>query len=358
MPARGIRLIGAICALAALTACGDNGKGESKTEASSEQRIAAALDTCADAGNPFAHTVCANRSLAALDTQIRTALVAQAANVSDAGAQMLVENQRRWQEAQRIACGITDPAAAPTPEQQACLESEFRARVQEARTAVQEVGGYTFQRMELTNAAPVTAEIATASGLGESAPHAIIRDIRFPRIDGQQTPQVQRFNELVAQQPQFRLEDATNEEVDYHIAYAGPELVSVRFDVSEDTLGAAHPNSTYRAVTVLMGEGRALTENDVFKPDSGWQQFVTQRAVREIASQFSDYNFTPPERDVRESATKPHLWLVTERGLVILFPPYSFGGPYALGGAEVTIPWADLRPYLSPAAPAPIRATS
>jgi hypothetical protein len=26
-----------------------------------------------------------------------------------------------------------------------------------------------------------------------------------------------------------------------------------------------------------------------------------------------------------------------------------------MGGADVTIPWADLRPYLNPAAPLPIR---
>jgi hypothetical protein len=46
---------------------------------------------------------------------------------------------------------------------------------------------------------------------------------------------------------------------------------------------------------------------------------------------------------------------VTERGLVLLFPPLSFGGSHADGGAEVTIAWADLRPYLNPAAPMPIR---
>jgi hypothetical protein len=46
---------------------------------------------------------------------------------------------------------------------------------------------------------------------------------------------------------------------------------------------------------------------------------------------------------------------VTERGLTILFPPYSFGGPHALGGTEVTIAWADLAQYLNPGAPAPIR---
>ncbi|MDX2275069.1 MAG: RsiV family protein [Hyphomonadaceae bacterium] len=345
---------GAILGLA-LAGCEQKGPEPGVTP---QQRIASELDPCAEGGDGFARRVCGDQELAALDGQIRETLVAEAASVSEAGAELLIRNQARWREAQRIACGIVDPDAEPTLEQQSCLESEFRARAQDAQSAVQELGGYTFQRMELFDATPVTAEIASASGLGDEAPPAIQRDIRFPRIDGEQTPEIQRFNELVAQQPQFRLEDATNETVDYQIAYAGPEIVSVRFDMSADTLGAAHPNNTTKAVTVMMREGRALLDTDVFRANTGWQDVITQRAVRELTAQFRDYDFAPPERDVRESATKPHLWLVTERGLVILFPPYSFGGPYALGGADVTIPWSELRPYLNPGAPAPIGATS
>lgn len=351
---RGVRLAGASLAFLALVACGDRG-GEDKTDQSSAERISAALDVCAEGRGEFAQHLCENQTLVGLDTNVREAIVAAAANVSDAGAQMLVQNQTRWREAQRIACGIIDPEAEPAPEQQACLESEYRARLQDAETAVQDIGGYTFQRMELVDATPVTAEVASATGLGDDAPPAILRDIRFPRIDGQQTPAIQRFNELVAQSPQFRLEDATNEVVDYRIAYAGPELISVRFDMANDTLGAAHGNNTSKAVTVLMTEGRALTANDVFRAGTGWERFLTQRAVGEISRQYREDGFVPPERDVQESATKPHLWLITEQGLTLLFPPYSFGAPYVMGGTEVSIPWADLRPYLNPAAPAPIR---
>lgn len=342
--------LSAVFALA-LAGCGDKGE-ETGTP---QQRIAAALDPCAENGDASAQNVCQNHALAGIDGQIREALVAEAADVSPAGAQLLVQNQQRWRTAQLVECGVIDPDAAPNAEQQTCLESEFRARAADAANAVTEVGGYTFQRMELVDATPVTAEIASSSGLGDEAPAAVTREIRFPRIDGEQTPEIQRFNELVAQQPQFSLEDATNEVVDYQIAYAGPEVISVRFDLSEDTLGAAHPNNTTKAVTVMMREGRALTESDVFRADSHWQDFVTRRALADITQQFNEYDFRPPERDVRESATKPHLWLVTADALVILFPPYSFGGPYALGGAEVRIPWGDLRQYLNPGAPAPIR---
>jgi hypothetical protein len=266
-----------------------------------------------------------------------------------------VQNQNRWREAQRIACGVLDEASQLSPEQQRCLESTFRARTEEAATAVQSIGGYVFQRMELVDAIPVTAEIATSTGLGDAAPTAVRRDIRFPRIDGPQTPEIRRFNELVAQEPQFRLEDATNETIDYTIAFAGPELISVKFVVSQDTLGAANVTNTVKAVNVLMTEGRALTEADIFRSGSGWQDFITNRAVEALSREFSDYPNFPPRRDVFETATKPHLWLITEEALVLLFPPLSFGGSHADGGAEVRIPWRDLRPYLNPAAPTPIR---
>jgi Protein of unknown function (DUF3298) len=345
-------LVAALISLAVFTA-----RPEKTVEApgTPQERIAAALDPCAEGRGDFARSVCDNTTLAALDGQVRDALVAEAASVSDAGAQMLVQNEQRWRDAQRIGCGIADPAAAPDADQQRCLESEFRARVQDAGKAVEEIGGYTFQRVELVDASPMTAAIASASGMSvDDAPDAVTRDIRFPRIDAPQTPQIQRFNQLVAQQPQYRLEEGVEEQVNYAIAYAGPKLISVRFDLMESTLSAAHPNSTSKAVTVLMDTGEPLTADDVFRANSGWQRFITRRALAELTRQFREYEFTPPERDVRESATKAHLWLVTENALVILFPPYSFGGPHALGGAEVAIPWADLRPYLNPEAPPPI----
>lgn len=354
MSLRALAVVGVSVLMLCVGGCERRDAG-GKTDESSAERIAAALDVCAEGRGAFAHNVCQDQELASIDNQVRDALVAESASVSDAGAAMLVENQRRWREAARITCGIIDPEAAPTSEQETCLESEFRARLVQAEGAVQTVGGYTFQRLELVEATPISAEIASDTGLGEAAPAAVRRDIRFPRIDGPQTPEIQRFNELVAQSPQFGLGDLTNEIVDYSIAYAGQELISVRFDTSADTLGAAHGSSTSKAVNVLMQAGRPLQEADVFQPNSGWQQFLTERAVAAISRQFREDGFVPPARDVQESATKPHLWLIREDGLMLLFPPYSFGAPYVMGGTEVLIPWSDLRPYLNPAAPAPIR---
>lgn len=345
MTVRVLCLAGAGVASALLAACG----GPSAQGASGD--VAAALDVCGEGKGEFAARVCANGELAALDHAVRDILVAESSSVSEAGAQLLVQNQRRWREAQRVACGMEDAAAEPSEEQAQCLESRMRARAEEAQSAVQEAGGYVFQRMELVDAAPIAADIAAATGRPE---RAIVRDIRFPRIDGPQTPEIRAFNDMVAQQPQFRLQDATNETVDYEIAYAGSDIISVRFIYNSDQLRAATPSSTLRAVNVVMRERRPLTEEDVFQPDSDWRRFITDRAVAEIARQFSDYRDFPPRRDVFETATKPHLWLINERGLTLLFPPLSFGGSHVDGATQVLIPWAELRPYLNPQAPAPI----
>lgn len=348
-----------IALAAALAACGPRGEQSAgRSAAKGKAPAIAEILSCEGAPAGFAGTVCRHPQLSALDEQVRQALLAKAGDVSDAGAQMLVESQRRWLEAQRAACGVIDPDAALDADQVRCLQSKLRERLAEARTAVQEVAGYTFQSVEVVRAQEVSAAAAAAAGLEpEDAPHAIVRDIRYPRIDNMDTPQAARFNELVRQSPQYALEDQTEESVDYEIVYAGPELISVKFETYENTLGSAHPETGARAVTILMtGEGRAIAAADVFRANSGWEAFVTRRAVAALTRSFRDYDFTPPERDVRETATKPHLWLVTEAGLTILFPPYSFGGPRVLGGAEVSIPWNDLRPYLNPNAPAPIGA--
>lgn len=352
MSARGVAIIAIACASLALSACGE-GRGQTKTEQSSPARVSEALDPCAEGGDDFAQQVCQNTALASIDNEVRDLLVAESSDISDAGARLLVQNQTRWREAARVLCEI-DAGTAPTTDQERCLQSRFRARLQEAQTAVQQVGGYTFQRMELVDAAPLSASL-TQAGV---PPGTVERDIRFPRIDGRQTPAIRRFNELVAQQPEFRLQDGTSETVDYRIAYAGPEMISVRFDRTVETVTAANATNSQNAVTVLMEDGRLLTAADVFVADSRWEDFITDRAVQAISREFSDYTNFPPRRDVYETATKPHLWLVTEQGLTILFPPLSFGGSHADGGTEVSIPWTELRPYLNPGAPAPIRASA
>lgn len=356
---RGAVFAGAAVLVLALAGCGPSPSATASSSTATTQStqsmqagIAAALDPCApnNPANGFARKVCADGSLAALDGQIRTALAQRASQISADGQRILVDAEQKWREAQRVACGLSAPDAQPNATQQQCLENRFRARMQEASSVVQNINGYVFQRVENVAAAPTPQRLVSTG-----ADPAITTDIRYPRIDGQQTPQAQRFNRLVAQSPQFRPDQNTNETVRYTISYAGPELISVRFDMNADTPGAAQNNTNVKAVNVVMATGQPLSAADVFKPNSGWENFLTQRAVADLAHQYADYNFTPPSRDVHETVTRPNLWLITAQSLVLLFPPLSFGGSYDMASAQVAIPWTDLRPYLNPNAPAPIR---
>ncbi|MBI1251447.1 MAG: hypothetical protein GC189_08250 [Alphaproteobacteria bacterium] len=346
----------AFSALGATSACGREPPPPAAAPTGAEG-VAAALNVCDESAASYERAVCATPAMVDLNAQISRALVAEAESVSDEGAQLLIQNQRRWLAAQRIACGVIDPAAELTAEQSQCLESKLRERAQQATAAVSEAGGYTFQTVEVTDAQTLSAETAAATGLGDAAPPAVGRDIRYPRIDNANTPQLQRFNQLVAQQPQYRLEDATEEQVNYQIAFAGPELISVRFDLYENALGAAHPNTDFKAVTVDMRTGQPLAAASVFREGSGWERYLTTRAMAALTAQFRDQGFRPPQSDVRDTVTKPQFWLITQDALVLLFPPLTFGGAGALGGAEVRLPWSDLERYISPEAPAPIRRT-
>ena len=318
-------------------------------------RPTAEADPCASATGFRRAIVCQTPALAALDDTVRERLVAEAAALPAEASAALNLEQDQWLEATRIACGLPSADTVPDEAQLGCITSALRERANTVTGAVEQAGPFTIRRVENIGADAVTASVAAASGLGDDAPAAITRQISYPQIAGD-TPAVRRFNALVRQEPRFGVEDQTSETVNYTIAYAGDDLISVRFDILDEPLAAAHGSVETRAVSFNMRTGAPLSDADVFRPGSGWENFLTRRAIVALTRAFQGTDFVPSEPDVRETVTKPPQWLVTEQALVILFPPYSFAGPQIDGGQDISIPWADLRPYLNPRGPRPIGA--
>jgi hypothetical protein len=348
-------LLLAVSALA-LAGCQPTAKNDAET---APVTIEAQLDPCQDKTG-VAQLICKDETLGPAAQEVRGALVEAANSVSEEGGKLIVDAQRRWLETQRVICGVD----AGKPDAEACLKTALDERAKEARTAVEQVGGFTFQTVEISSATAVTAEAAAASGLGEEAPGAIATDIRFPRIDNPKNdPIIARFNEAVRQTPRFSLADQTEEVVNYRIAFAGPELVSVRFDLYDMTLGAASPNTGMKAVTINMKTGAPLAATDVFTAGTGWEKDLQKRVMAGIAKQLVERGAIRrtreaagivPAAELGDAVTKPHLWTVTEGALVVLIPEGTIG-PGALGDFEVAVPWTDLKAYLNPAAPSPIR---
>ncbi len=301
-------------------------------------------------GRAAPRDLCQDKDAVSAAGAVRDATLREIEQLSPEGRRIAADGVRAWTEAQAAVCRTESAPAA-------CFLRALRKRRDEVGESVAIMGGYTIQTVEIADAVTVTPEAAQKFGFGagDAIPGALMRSIRYPRIDNpERDPAIERFNALAAPERASGPQDLVEETIDYQVAYAGPSLVSVRFQSYEYSLGAAHPNSSERAVTVLLPEGVLLRPETAFRSGSGWEQALTEQAMRKLAPVFEEFGAGPPEpSDVRDTVAKAHNWVVTEDALIILFAPYSIG-PHALGGHEVAIPWSALRPYLNPDAPAPI----
>lgn len=309
----------------------------------------ATVDAC-----PQTSVLCRDPRLAALRDQMKTALSKASADISAEGAKVLAQNQNEWLEAQRVTCGVPAGAATLTPDQQTCVQGAIADRVKNAAQAVEKVGPFTFQRVEVNSAAKASAQqLAQAPG----APDTITQDVAFPRIDGD-SPAIRKFNEIVAQRPRFSKADATNETTKYNIAYAGSDLISVKFGYYDYSLGAAHPNTDAKAINFNMKTLAPLRATDVFKAGSGWENALARKGadgVTKILKGFDDSLPPTDPADLRAAVADPGKWAITDKALILLFSEEDMGS-HAIGGQEVAVPWSELKQYLNPAAPAPIKA--
>ncbi|MES1202530.1 MAG: RsiV family protein [Pseudomonadota bacterium] len=341
------RLAGVAICILALQACD---RTTPAGESAAPSMASGSVDAC-----PQTSVLCRDPRLAALREQMKSALGKAAADVSAEGARLLAQNQNEWLEAQRVTCGVPAGAATLTPDQQACVQSAIAERVKTAAQAVEKIGPFTFQRVEQNSAEKASAEAAAGA---PGAPDTITQEIAFPRIDGD-SPAIRKFNEMVAQHPRFSKSDATNETTKYDIAFAGPELISVRFGYYDFSLGAAHPNTDAKAINFNMKTLAPLRASDVFKPGSGWEKALAKKGadgVTKILKGFDDSLPATAPGDLLAAVSDPGKWAITDKALILLFSEEDMGS-HAVGGKEVAVPWSDLKQYLNPAAPAPIKAS-
>jgi hypothetical protein len=333
---------------------GDAATKDAADGAGNKAIIEAAADPCTTLSGGYGQALCGDPDLSPLVGKIKSDLVEAAAAISPEGAQQLAQGQSQWMESTRITCGIGEGKAPLSADQESCVKSQLQARTQAADSSVQREGGFVFQTVEINRA---TALPADASDLTDLGVYAVTKEIKFPRIEGD-SPQIRRFNELMQQRPQRGVQEQTSEVVDYKIAYAGPELVSVRFSMMENAVGSAHPSDSEKVVTVVMGTGELLKETDVFAaPPARWRAELVRRVRADLLKQIRDRGGAPelPEAELVDTAVKTKNWVITEDALVILFPSESIG-PRVLGSFEVKILWKDIASLLNPAGPGPIGA--
>lgn len=137
--------------------------------------------------------------------------------------------------------------------------------------------------------------------------------------------------------------------MDYDILQLSRQMISLKFNVSNYTAGAAHPNSFVHAVTYDLVNDKAIAGlEDVFESEKDYLKVLSDLARENLKVQLAD-DFASLRASVEEGTTpeqKNFSEFSIARGTFnIYFNPYQVA-PYAVGVVEVKILYDQLQEIL------------
>lgn len=306
-------------------------------------RAYAASFDCGAASTPEKKAVCASPVLSDLDKKIAASYRAALTRLSPAGQSALAENQDQWIEATTAACANLFDDFALLP---GCLEMPYRLRQRDLAAAVQSVGPFTFLRMSSYQFVPCRAALQCDGSFREGGyVHTSV-----PRIDAPATDATARWNARVAEKiPPLRSQDNTDVNLDFRVAGASADMISVRFDLSEYAHRAAHGSVFILGFNTTLPAVAPIATDDVFAPNAPWRPFLYDRAMDLIRASLMrtgwDQDTQIAPELMRNVVERPERWAFTPAGLEIMFGPYDLGF-YVPVPHDATIPWAELQSYL------------
>lgn len=328
---------------------------------------AASFD-CARASSIAEHLICDTPALSSADERMAAAYKALMTNVrdSDLGADVAVrlrDEQRAWVAQRDERCGLSRKATdAPTATQRGyiadCLLESVKSRTERLErmrdgfptSALVEPRSIresnTLKHYEIDAAYPTLPASMTGAEAFNRLSEGLVRPIveTFRKESADDTPP----------NPDMRSEL----DIEYDVSLASPRLVSIEFTVYDYPAGAAHGTTVFPSLHVDLVHGRALTVNDLFRPDSGWRKAVTDLAFAELKRQAKRDDFTIYDtawKNAEEVVGDLSNWRLEAGQAVIVFAAYTVAA-YAVGPREVALPYAVLKPFLKPDGPLPPRA--
>lgn len=203
-------------------------------------------------------------------------------------------------------------------------------------------------------------------------------DINYPQLTGATDPNFEKFNQTVRslmnkKAIDFRKEatpDAEDEaapdgeeqpanepdpesvgsdiNIDYSVALAKDDLISLEFTVSSYSAGAAHPNSHTEVVNFDLKNGKLLKLADLFQPGAKYLQTLATYCIQALTKQAKDEgpDGMLDEAWIQRGAAADLMnydnWTITKKGLGITFDPYQVAA-YAAGPQHVVAPYSALQ---------------
>jgi uncharacterized protein DUF3298/peptidoglycan-N-acetylmuramic acid deacetylase PdaC-like protein len=195
---------------------------------------------------------------------------------------------------------------------------------------------------------------------------------QYPQLTGGNNPNFEKFNQVARASvtkgvAEFKKDMAPQEgeeeprpegsmgssfNVNYNVALAQDDLISVEFEVGSYYQGAAHPNSYSEVVNYDLKNGKLLKLSDLFKPDAKFLQTIATYCIADLKKQGKDKGLLDEEIEKGASAAPKNYqsWTITKRGLGIHFDSYQVG-PYAAGPQSVLVPYSALKDLINPEGP-------
>ncbi len=211
------------------------------------------------------------------------------------------------------------------------------------------IGGYfVFTQMrpslsaeneQVTSTPTQQVSVTTAHVDSETATHKI--DVQYPRF-GVATidTQVQKFvDDTVAE---FKTTAANPPEmaasqnelvVRFEQVYIGPDVISFKLLVSQDT-GGAHPNTIISGLNFDRTTGVQLLQNDAFRMIGKTVSEVSAEATTQLKAKLGDSIF---EEGANTNPENFSSFVISANTVTFIFQPYQVAA-YAAGAPEVSFP--------------------
>lgn len=167
--------------------------------------------------------------------------------------------------------------------------------------------------------------------------------------------QVERLRAQGEESSRLAEEDEALTESDYYQYSIFHELKTARADSRvislvdsySEYMGGAHGNYGDSGVNFDAVSGQRLRLGDILKDEEGFRaeaaDYITQKLEQEYGEGlFPDYEDTVGQLLNREEDS---FWYFTGAGITIILNPYEVG-PYAMGKAEVTLPYSQFSQYM------------
>lgn len=193
---------------------------------------------------------------------------------------------------------------------------------------------------------------------------------QYPQLTGGTNPNFEKFNQAArglvvkevsdfkkGMQPEGEEAELPADEsgasdlsVNYTVALAQDDLMSVKFDISNYEAGAAHPNPYSRVLNYDLKNGKQIRLSDLFKPGAKFLQTIATYCIADLKKQQKDLPVDQIESGAEAKSENYTSWTIMRRGLGITFDAYQVA-PYAAGPQFVLVPYSTLKDLINPDGP-------